>query len=659
LRKTKDWFFWGAKVRRVGQGVLENRLIGTVRRPGFWFTVVLLVLITIPHYGETLEHPAFLSQLTANLGLDRHAFERILFLAPIAWAGFVFGWKGGFITSLVALACMLPRVIFISPYPVDAIFEMSAVFIIGNVVAVTFDSLRKERKRRAYLAALNQTSDVISQSLELKEVLKSSISDVMGVIKVDAALAFLVDERAAKLDLVAYRGVSENFARNVDRLEIGEGLNGRVARTGEPMLVRDASTDPRLTRMVVREEGIKSMLIVPLRSKGKIMGTLCVVVHSYRQFKQDEVELLTAIGNQIGVAIENARLYEEAREVAERLRISEERYRQLFENAHDAIWIHDLDGKIIAANRSFLDLVGYSFGELRKIRASQLMAEGCAESLAEIGRRRLSGEPVGWLSEATLIKKDGSRASVQLSTNPVFSGGQPVAFQHVARDITQEKRMKENLQFYLRQVTMAQEEERKRISRELHDETIQELVVLSRELDSLTSGGNLSEEDRERLEKLYEEINGIIGGVRRLSQDLRPAALDSLGLLPALEWLASDVSAYSKIESKVSVLGTPRRLPQETELVLFRITQEALRNVWRHSQAAHVEVTVEFSQDNIRLVVRDDGIGFSPPEATNDLVRGGRLGLAGMQERIQLIGGNLRIESEQGKGTTVMIEAPI
>ncbi len=118
----------------------------SVRNPGFWLILALLVLITLPHYGETLEHPAFLTHLTANLGLERHAFERILYLAPIVWASFLFGWRGGLVTSLVALACMLPRAVFISPYPKDALFETSAVFIIGNILVVSLASLRRERE---------------------------------------------------------------------------------------------------------------------------------------------------------------------------------------------------------------------------------------------------------------------------------------------------------------------------------------------------------------------------------------------------------------------------------------------------------------------------------------------------------------------------------
>ncbi len=161
----------------------------------------------------------------------------------------------------------------------------------------------------------------------------------MDVMAVDAALIFLLDENSEELSLHAYRGVSDTFVQSLGSIRLGEGLNGMVAQTGEPVLIDDASKDPRLTKTAVIDEKIRSQIIVPLRSKGKVMGTLSVAMRRHRQFRRDEVELVVAVGNQIGVAIENAQLYERERKIVDQLRESEERYRELFQNAHDAIWI--------------------------------------------------------------------------------------------------------------------------------------------------------------------------------------------------------------------------------------------------------------------------------------------------------------------------------
>ena len=134
---------------------------------------------------------------------------------------------------------------------------------------------------------------------------------------------------------------------------------------------------------------------------------------------------------------------------------------------------------------------------------------------------------------------------------------------------------------------------------------IQELIILSRELDDLTSRGKgLSKEKKLRLEGLLNQINNTIEGVRRLSQDLRPATLDRLGLLSALEWLISDMRKYSGIALDIKVHGAERRFPAELELMLFRITQEALANIWRHSEASKAEVVLEFNKDVIKRIIQ-------------------------------------------------------
>jgi PAS domain S-box-containing protein len=629
-------------------------------RPSFWLILVLLVLITIPHYREVIQYPSFLTNLLVNIGLDRHAFERILYLIPVIWAGFVFGWKGALASSIIALGCMLPRAIFISPEPKDAISETAAVFILGDMIAFGFGALGRQREQRVYLSALNYISGVVSQSLELKQILNSSIDSVIDVMDVDIVLIFLLDSQAGELILGASRGVSTLFASGLDRMKLGEGLNSVVAQTGEPMFIKNSSKDPRLTKTEVKEEGIQSQIIVPLKSKGKVMGTICVAMRRQRRFNKDEVSLLAAIGNQIGVAIENARLYEEEHEVAEQLRASEERYRTLFQNAHDAIWVHDMDGNIVSANAAVARLTGYEVKELCQMNVKSFLSDESLNLAKDIRTKLLSGEPVIEPYEQKLINKEGNEAILKLTTNLVEVEGKPVGFQNIARDVSREKVMQESLRFHLGQITMAQEEERKRIARELHDETIQSLVVLARQLDDVISiSGDLSFDKRRLLENLHKQLNDIMADVRRMIQDLRPPTLDRLGLMPALESLASNIGKRSGMNIEVTVRGISRRFSPEIELVLFRVAQEALSNALKHSQATEAQVTVEFADRIIRVTVRDNGCGFSLPETTGDLVKQGRLGLAGMQERIQLVGGSFKMESEPGAGTIVIIEAPL
>ncbi len=660
-----------------------SRVTRIMNNPHFWLVVAMFAIGIILHYPQQILATSSPS-LFAFLGLTRHAVERVFFLLPVTYVGFFFGIKVGLASLTIALAIMLPRVFLISVYPPDALLETCGVILIGVLVNLWFEGYRREQGRRQQallkleatqgelqsqvqiirtnekrLAALNEVSAIVSQSLELQDVLNAAADKVREIMDVEVILVFLLDEDSQELELKTYRGVSEEFVAGLKGLKVGEGFNGQVAKTGEPLVVEDASQDPTLTREVMKREGIQAMLIVPLKAKGKVLGTLCVASCGPRQFPSEEIELLSHVANHIGVAIENARLYQEERLMSEQLRISEENYRELFENANEAIWVHDLEGNIQIANKASERLTGYSVEELRKANVKSFVSEQSLNLARQARSKLLQHQHIELPYEQRIIRKDGTEAICMLTTSLITSDGEPKAFQNIARDVTMEKRMQENLRFYLQQVTRAQEEERKRITRELHDETAQDLVALSRRLDSfISTADHLSALDITRLEELRQQTDSILDGVRRFSQDLRPSILDDLGLLPALEWLTSDITNHFGTAIGIGVLGSLRRLPPETELVLFRIAQEALRNVWKHSEASRGWVTVEFEDGKIILTVTDNGKGFELPERVGDLASTGKLGLAGMQERAQLIEGTLTLHSEPGKGTTVIIEVP-
>ncbi len=240
------------------------------------------------------------------------------------------------------------------------------------------------------------------------------------------------------------------------------------------------------------------------------------------------------------------------------------------------------------------------------------------------------------------------------------NSGEIIGAIETLEDVTERKNAERNLRRYLQAITRAQEEERKRIARELHDDTAQDMVILLRQVDQLMPAiDKLSPPDAKLLEKLRQQTSKIMDGVHRFSQDLRPSVLDDLGLMPALEWLAADLTNNLGIAVEMKVEGKVRRFSPETELVVFRIAQEALRNVWKHSGAKQTRVTLKFGTGQAVLTVEDEGQGFALPERMDDLTVAGKLGLAGMQERAQLIGGKLSLQSEPGKGTTLKLEVPV
>jgi PAS domain S-box-containing protein len=452
---------------------------------------------------------------------------------------------------------------------------------------------------------------------------------------------------------MAYDGVSDRFVQDIDHMKLGEGFDGQVALTGQPLTVENASRDPRLTKETIRAEKIEAQCTVPLKSRGVVVGTLSVANRRPRQFLPEEVELLTAIGSQIGITMENAQLYQEQQQVAKQ-------YRDIFENASDAIWIHDLEGNILTANDAGARMTGYSTEELLRMSVADFLSEEGLSLAREVRRKLLEKEPLEQPYEQHLIKKDGTEVLVNLTSSLVFSEGQPVSFQHIARDMTKERRIQENLRSYVQQVTKAQEEERKRIARELHDDTAQRLIALSHQLENFASDNKrLSPDDVELVNKLRDQLRDTLQGVRYFSQDLRPPMLDDLGLLPAVEWLTDDLEKQFGIKAELRLIGTERRLIPEAELLFFRVIQEAVSNVRRHAKASQVEITIEYDNGKTRAIVRDNGEGFELPKTLAELSRTGKLGLVGMEERARLLGGSLRLESEPGKGTVVVIEAPV
>jgi len=206
-----------------------------------------------------------------------------------------------------------------------------------------------------------------------------------------------------------------------------------------------------------------------------------------------------------------------------------------------------------------------------------------------------------------------------------------------------------------RELIKTQEEERKRIARELHDDTAPSLAYLSLELDSFISKNpGLSGDAVLLLKKFREKINNTQQDIRRFSHELHPAILDTLGLEAALEAQVAELGSKDKLEIQFQVSGTAGKLPDEVSLALYRIAQESLNNIWKHSRATRAAVNLEYTPRKVLLSVTDNGIGFDP-----DLPVKSGLGIMSMKERSSLIGARLKLESAVNGGTRVSVEVAL
>jgi len=489
----------------ISSGLLSSAR-RVIRSPHFWAVLVLFAIGVILHYPEQLT-PWSATTISSLLGTTRHTAERVFFLIPITYASFIFGLKGGIASLVAAGFIMLPRAIFISEVPADAILESIGVIIVGGVVNLWFYMHRKN----------------IAQRRSIEEAL-------VRIIDGSSIPSFVINKQ--------HKVTHWNTAI--------EALTG-----------------------IKREE---------------IIGT----DEQWRAFYHDKRPVMAdlivdgASENEIATYYENG--YKKSR---------------LIDGAYEAEDWFSTPGKSRQCHHFTASPIRNNDGEIT----------GAIETL---------------------------------------------------QNITERKKAEENLRYYLKEITKAQEEERKRIARELHDSSAQNLIALLHQLDNLlTDKTKLPVSEAKALWGFYEQIRDTLQEVRRFSRDLRPSVLDDLGLLPALEWVTEDLKSTYWIEVGLKVLGDERRLFPETELLLFRIVQEALRNIAKHAEATKAEVEVKFDEDKVTVTISDNGKGFKPPESLGALTPTGKLGLAGMQERVQLLGGRLKLESKPGKGTKIFVEAPV
>jgi len=344
-----------------------------------------------------------------------------------------------------------------------------------------------------------------------------------------------------------------------------------------------------------------------------------------------------------------------------RFELSEEDYRYLFENASDAIWVQDMEGNLVDANKAFEKLSGYTLDEWAGMNCTQFLCDESLDLTREVQRKLLNGEELEQPYEQRFVGKDGATRVIKTTTSLVIANGETKGFQHIARDVTEESQLRENMRFYIQQVTRSQEDERKRLARDLHDDVAPSLLLIIQRLDAITSGTKprLSSLLKNKLEDLYTQVTRALENLRRYAQDLRPGIIDDLGLVAALEWMAEKLAKDYGIDTKVEVIGVERDLPGEVQLLLFRIAQEALTNIRRHAEASRAWITLEFGDDKTVLTVKDNGKGFKLPQRMGDLASVGKLGILGMYERGRLLGGTLEVKSESGKGTEVVAEVPL
>lgn len=392
-------------------------------------------------------------------------------------------------------------------------------------------------RKNQQLAILNKVANTVNQSLDIQQILGRALDEVLRLTDIDVGAVFLQKEVIGQLELVAYRGLSRSTALQASQIGLLDGSCGGVMEKGQIVIVPDLQRYRGRRARALQKENLRTLVHVPLTAKGCTLGSMCIGTCDLREFSPDDQETLSAIGSQIAVAIENARLYAEVQH-----------------------------------------------------------------------KEQVRGE---------LFQK----------------------------------------------AITAQEEERKRIARDLHDDTSQALAALIYAAESCLETDNLSGV-HSRLENMRDLAQHTLDGVHKLIFDLRPTMLDHLGLVPALRWLAKNRLESRGVRVAVEAASDLGRMSAEVETAVFRVIQEAIGNIARHAGARNVCIKLGENEKSLTASIEDDGVGFDLtmlPDGgggqSRDQVRG--LGLLGMEERIQLLGGEMEIHAAPGFGTQVQLSVPL
>jgi len=350
---------------------------------------------------------------------------------------------------------------------------------------------------------------------------------------------------------------------------------------------------------------------------------------------------------------------EDERQARLALAESEDRYRDLVENIQDLICTHDLEGRILFANRASAALLGYTPEELARMNLADILApEVRAQFATYLETIRREGAASGFMR---VVTKAGERRVWEYSNSLRTERSQEAIVRGMARDITERQRAEaelrergERLELLSRRLVEVEETERHRINRELHDRVGPALAALGLNLSLIRSvlPPEVLQSVAERIDDTQKLIEETTAQLRNIMADLRPAGLDDYGLVAALRAYAAPIAARTGLSVTVTGDHIEPPLALGSETALFRIAQEALNNIVKHAQAYRAEINIEADSGRVKMTVADDGIGFNPSERRSRR----HWGLRTMRERAEAIGASFRIDSASGRGTRIVVE---
>jgi two-component system sensor histidine kinase UhpB len=394
-----------------------------------------------------------------------------------------------------------------------------------------------------------------------------------------------------------------------------------------------------------------------------------VAVDTLKEGATDYVlkQRLTRLGAAVERALEDAGKRRQLRQAEELLKESEERFRILFQTAGSFIGVSDSNGRLLELNLEAERVSGWQRQEVLGLNFLHLFVPPSYEKAVEEDFQKvLSGREIRGLEVPLKLRDGGERPFLWNVNRLLGKDGEVLGAMAVGQDITAQKRAEgelreseQKLRLLTTQILTAQEDERKRISRELHDELGQSLTVLKLGLRGVNRCLSEPPEIKEELENIANYLDETIEKVRRLSRALSPAILEDLGLVPALKYLMDEFSPHYTINHDFAIEDLDHLFPKEAQIIIFRIFQESLTNIAKHAHAKKVHLAIRQADGEVLFEVEDDGQGFEVGTILSRSAMNKGLGVAALYERAKMLGGSLQIQSRKGGGTRITCCVPV
>lgn len=525
----------------------------------------------------------------------------------------------------------------------------------------------------------------LSSELSLDALLQQIVGAAADLTSARYAALGVIDPSGQGLEHLYTYGLDPDIRAAMGELPKGRGLLGAVIREARPLRLHDIGEDSRSVGFPPQHPAMHTFLGVPILLRGVAFGNLYLTEKAGgADFTEEDEELTQLLASQAAVAIENARLYESSNRWLRQL----ESLNEIGNALATEIELEPLLSLIACRLRELVDarlvLISLPSGKTLRIAAADgeeaatlvgIELDLSASKTGRVFERRRSERVDSVLEDPEIDQQVARRLGIRSALLvPLVvrdrAIGVVVAHDKAGNDprfSDDDLRLAETLSARaaiavdlservsrdaLRRVVEAQELERTRLARELHDETGQALTSVLLGLRSVETAAS-PEESNTALAHVRELVVRAAQDVRRLAVELRPSALDDFGLVPALERLLGGFGEKSGLAMDLEARLGDERLPGEVETTLYRIVQEAITNVGKHAEAKGVSVVLTRRGGEVSAVIEDDGHGFDPKEGSAGL------GLVGMRERVALVGGRMAIESREGAGTTIHVEVPL